>query len=115
MPTNEEARRERLLRLSAAQEQSSGTTLNQEQTQTQERAQTQEAQTQEHIQQSQTHCDPTNILYYHLGEGSGNVLRFRIGPDYYWIAGSGPGGSMTASEEEHFYREMEAAGVERDD
>lgn len=43
-----------------------------------------------------------------------SVFRFRVGPDYYWIAGSGPGGSLTASEE-HFYRAMEAAEVERDD
>lgn len=53
------------------------------------------------------------MMFY--AEGSGNVFRFRVGPDYYWIAGSGPGGSLTASEEEQFYRAMEAAGVERDD
>lgn len=53
---------------------------------------------------------PLMIIY---SEGSGNVFRFRIGPDYYWIAGSGLGGSLTADEEEHFYRVMEAIGVER--
>ncbi|KAL7789674.1 hypothetical protein V8C43DRAFT_306761 [Trichoderma afarasin] len=91
MPTNEEARR------SAAQQQALGTNLNQEQ------------------ENGQAHTHPTTILYYQRGEGSGNVFRFRVGPDYYWMAGSGPGGSLTASEEEHFYRAMKAAGVERDD
>ncbi|KAH0529020.1 hypothetical protein TsFJ059_003822 [Trichoderma semiorbis] len=105
MPANAEARRERLLRLSTAQEQASGTALNQAQTQTQ---------TQEQAgQNDQAHNQPAIILYYERGEGSGNVFRFRIGPDYYWIAGSGLGGSLTADEEEHFYRVMEAIGVER--
>ncbi|KAL7907319.1 hypothetical protein GGI35DRAFT_481863 [Trichoderma velutinum] len=89
MPSNvnEEARRERLLRPSTSQEQAQ--------------------------QNGQAHGQHTTILYYHPGMGSGNVFRFRIGPDYFWIAGSGPGGSLTPSEEEHFYRAMELAGVER--
>ncbi|KAL6806429.1 hypothetical protein GGI42DRAFT_282137 [Trichoderma sp. SZMC 28013] len=98
MPSNanEESRRERLLRLSTSQEQ------------TQQTQQAQQAQ-----QNGQVHGQHTPILYYHLGMGSGNVFRFRVGPDYYWIAGSGPGGSLTPSEEEHFYRAMEFAGVEK--
>ncbi|KAL7952003.1 hypothetical protein V8C42DRAFT_24506 [Trichoderma barbatum] len=72
--------------------------------------------------QEQTHengpCDqhqPKMVLYYQRGEGTGNVFRFRVGPDYYWIAGSGPGGSLTPSEEEYFYRAMERAGVQREE
>ncbi|UKZ76767.1 hypothetical protein TrVFT333_004477 [Trichoderma virens FT-333] len=44
--------------------------------------------------------------------GSGNVFRFRVGPEYFWIAGSGPGGSLTPSEEEHFYCVAQLAGLE---
>ncbi|KAL6696886.1 hypothetical protein J3F84DRAFT_407614 [Trichoderma pleuroticola] len=88
--SNEESRRERLLRLSTSQEQ-----------------------TQQTQQNGQVHGQQTPILYYHQGMGNGNVFRFRIGPDYYWIAGSGPGGSLTPSEEEHFWRAMDIAGVQR--
>ncbi|KAH0529019.1 hypothetical protein TsFJ059_003822 [Trichoderma semiorbis] len=59
MPANAEARRERLLRLSTAQEQASGTALNQAQTQTQ---------TQEQAgQNDQAHNQPAIILYYERG------------------------------------------------
>ncbi|EHK24034.1 uncharacterized protein TRIVIDRAFT_221283 [Trichoderma virens Gv29-8] len=94
MPSNvnEEARRERLLRLSTSQQQTQ--------------------QTQQTQQNGQSHHHPTTILYYHRGEGSGNVFRFRVGPEYFWIAGSGPGGSLTPSEEERFYRVAELAGLE---
>ncbi|KAL7930798.1 hypothetical protein V8C35DRAFT_312216 [Trichoderma chlorosporum] len=94
MPSNKEARRERSFCLSTSQ------------------GQPREPLQQPH-QDGQAHQQPATTLYFHQGEGSGSVFRFRIGPDYYWIEGSGPGGSLTPSEEEQFYRAMENAGVER--
>ncbi|KAL6827922.1 hypothetical protein V8C40DRAFT_265078 [Trichoderma camerunense] len=72
-------------------------------------------QTQETQQNGQAGDQSRPTVRFHRGVGTGNVFHFRIGPDIYWIRGSGPGGSLTANEEARFYRAMEMAGVRRDE
>lgn len=45
--------------------------------------------------------------------GSGNLSRFRVGSDDYWIAGCGPSGTLTISEAQLLYQRMGLAGIER--